>query len=268
MTEPSSPTTASLSRTSPSARRVKSGTGAPATDRMAPGLAVALAVDGEPRAAGVQRRDHHLVQRQRAGLVGVDRARGPERLDVGEVLHDRLGVGELLGAHRQQAGDEGRHAGGDRGDRHRGAEQQEVLDRHPPDQPGHDDDGDGPPRDDPEHLRQRVQLALQRRAGARHRGEHRRDLAHLRLHPGRSDEEGGRAAGHGGVLEEHVRPVAEGHVVGRQHAGILGDRGALPRERRLLRLEGRGAQDPAVSRHDVAGLELDDVAGHELGRVG
>ena len=62
------------------------------------GLAVALALDGEPRAGGVERRDHHLVHRQRAGLVGVDRARRAERLDVGEVLDDRLGLGELLGA--------------------------------------------------------------------------------------------------------------------------------------------------------------------------
>ncbi len=45
---PSSSTTASLSRASPSASRVKSGTGAPATDRIGAGLAVALAVDGEP----------------------------------------------------------------------------------------------------------------------------------------------------------------------------------------------------------------------------
>ena len=36
ITEPSSPTTASLSSTSPRARRVKSGTGAPAAERIPP----------------------------------------------------------------------------------------------------------------------------------------------------------------------------------------------------------------------------------------
>ena len=37
------------------------------------GLLVALAGDREPVAARVEGRDHHLVHRQRAGLVGVDR---------------------------------------------------------------------------------------------------------------------------------------------------------------------------------------------------
>ena len=38
MTEPSSPTTASVSKASPSANRLKSGVGVPATDVMAPDL--------------------------------------------------------------------------------------------------------------------------------------------------------------------------------------------------------------------------------------
>ena len=90
------------------------------------GLAVALALDREPIAVAVHGRDHHLVHRERAGLVGVDRARRAEGLDVGQVLHDRLGGGELAGAHREQRRDERRHPGRDRRDRHRGAEQQEI----------------------------------------------------------------------------------------------------------------------------------------------
>ena len=82
----------------PEASRVKSGTGTPATDRDRAGLAVALALDREPRVGRVDGRDHHLVHRQRPGLVGVDRARRAERLDVGQVLDHRLRIGELLGA--------------------------------------------------------------------------------------------------------------------------------------------------------------------------
>ena len=74
------------------------------------------------------------------------------------------------------------------------------------------------------------------------------------------------AAGHGGVLEEHVRPVAERDVAARQDGRVLGDRRALAGERRLLCLERRRAEDPAVGGHDVAGLQLDDVAGDDVAR--
>ena len=52
-------------------------------------------------------------------------------------------------------------------------------------QPDHDDEGDRRPRDDAEHLRERVELLLQRRRIRVDRGEHRRDPAHLGLHAGR-----------------------------------------------------------------------------------
>ena len=51
-----------------------------------------------------------------------------------------------------------------------------------------------------------------------------------------------------------------------EDAGVLGDGGALAGQRRLLRLERRGADDAAVRRHDVAGLELDHVAGNDVDR--
>ena len=44
----------------------------------------------------------------------------------------------------------------------------------------------------------------------------------------------------------------------------LDDRRALAGEPGLLDLEGGGDQDPTVGGHLVAGLEADDVAGHEL----
>ena len=69
-----------------------------------------------------------------------------------------------------------------------------------------------------------------------------------------------------GVLEQHVRPVAERDVTSGQRPRVLGHRGALPGERRLLRLQRRRPDDPPVRRDDVAGLELDDVAGNDLGR--
>ena len=51
-----------------------------------------------------------------------------------------------------------------------------------------------------------------------------------------------------------------------QRGRVLRDRGALPGQRRLLGLERRGADDPPVGGHDVARLDLDEVARHDLDR--
>ena len=52
------------------------------------GLAVALALDGEPLPERVELGGGHLVEGQRSGLVGVDGGCRAQRLDVAEVLHD------------------------------------------------------------------------------------------------------------------------------------------------------------------------------------
>ena len=216
---------------------------------------MALRVDG---------RHHHLVHRQGAGLVGVDRARGAEGLDVGQVLHHGLGVGEPASTLRQQRRHERRHAGGDRGDRHRHPEQQHLVQLEPAEQAHDDDDGDRGPGHDADDPRELVQFLLQWRPRPLDRGEHAGDLAHLRLHAGGRDDEGARATGDRGVLEEHVRPVTEGHVVSIEGRGVLAHRCALAGQRGLLRLQRRRADEAAVSGHDVAGLDLHDVAGDDV----
>ena len=101
MIDSSSATVASLHSTRPSARRVKSGVGAAGDAEDRAGLLVAAAFDLVPVAAGEHRRRRHRVHRQRAGLVAVDHRRAAERLDVGERLDDRLGLGEALRPRRQ-----------------------------------------------------------------------------------------------------------------------------------------------------------------------
>ena len=110
----------------------------------------------------------------------------------------------------QQGGDEGRHAGGDRGDGHGDAEQEDVGQRQAADRPDDDDDGDRRPRDDADDRGQLVELLLQRRPRARDRGQHGGDLAHLGLHAGGRDDHDPGAARDGGVLEQHARAIAEG----------------------------------------------------------
>ena len=51
--------------------------------------------------------DGHLVAGERAGLVGADEGRGPERLDRLEVAHERVAGGHALGADRQRQRDGG-----------------------------------------------------------------------------------------------------------------------------------------------------------------
>ena len=73
------------------------------------------------------------------------------------------------------------------------------------------------------------------------------------------------AARHVRVHVDHVGAVAERRVGRRRRASTpLRDRQALAGQRRLGDLERRRAQQPAVGRDEVAGLDRDDVAGHEL----
>ena len=266
ITDPSSSTTASLSRARPSAEPGEVGDGRAGHRQDRAGLAVALAFDGEPGTAGVQRGDHHLVQRQRAGLVGVDRAGRAERLDVGEVLHHRLRLGQLLGAERQQARDERRHARRDRRDGHRRAEQQQVL------APG--SRGSGPTTTmmatAPHAM---IPSTLVSESSSFCSGDLVRvtELSIVAIWPiwvcipvavttivpvPRVTEV---------FWNSMFGAVAERHVGGGQRTGVLGDRRALPGQRGLLRLQRRRPDDPTVGRHDVAGLDLDDVAGNDLG---
>ena len=54
----------------------------------------------------------HLVPRQRAGLVGGDHGRRAERLDRGEVPHDRVAPRHALHAEREHRGDDRRQPSG------------------------------------------------------------------------------------------------------------------------------------------------------------
>ena len=71
------------------------------------------------------------------------------------------------------------------------------------------------------------------------------------------------AAGDLGVHEREVDAIAEGRVR-RDGLDLLGDRDALAGQRRLVDLEGRCREQPAVGRDEVAGLDVHDVARDQL----
>ena len=98
------------------------------------------------------------------------------------------------------------------------------------------------------------------------RRQQRGDVADLRGHARRGDQQRAGAARHGRVLERHVGAVAERDLLVGERDHVLADRGALAGQRGFLRLHRGGPQQPAVGGHDVAGLQLDDVAGHQVVR--
>ncbi len=200
-------------------------------------LLVADTLNGQPLLIRVDEVNHHLVHRQRAGLVCVDGAGRSQRLHVGEVLDHCLRFSELLRSMGQHRLNEGRETRRDRRDRHGRAKKEEFVEFESPHCTDRDDDRHRTPSDDAEDLGQLVQLSLERRTLALHGFEHGSDLAHLRRHTrGRHGDRAG-TAGDRSVLIEHADPIAESDVLIRKRVRILRNGGALPGEGRLLRLE-------------------------------
>ena len=123
------------------------------------------------------------------------------------------------------------------------------------------------PGDEEDLHRQLLQLPGQRRDRLVLVLEHVRDVADLGRHPGRGDDE---------QPVPRVTFVFMKTMSVRSPSGVSGaldrvhrlrDRQALARQRRLGDLERRRLEQPPVGGDDVAGLDRDDVAGHELRRI-
>ncbi len=82
-------------------------------------------------------------------------------------------------------------------------------------------------------------------------------------HAGRDDEDRPRTAGDLRVHEREVDAIAQRRVVG-DGIDLLRDRDALAGQRRLVDLESGSAQDARVRGDEVAGLDVDDVPGHQV----
>jgi hypothetical protein len=91
------------------------------------------------------------------------------------------------------------------------------------------------------------------------------DVGQHGVAPGAHDEHARRAAAHRAAEEDAVRALAQRRVGGIGHAGALFHREGLAREAGLGDEEVARLQHHAVGRHEVAGGQVDDVAGHHLG---
>ncbi len=225
---------------------------------------IALARDGEGALRRLDRRHHHLVAGQRAGLVGADHRDGTDGLDRGQAADDGVAPRHGLNANRQR---DGHHRGQPLGNcRHRNAHDGheqfgEVL------MPDEIAIGEQQARGEKDQERQPPREVVELR------DERRRQLLHIRQQPadapdfrrlaGRHHEAARRALRHQRARPQHGCAVSQRRLP-RRRFGVLLDRNGFARQDRLLDGQSPGFQNPQIGWHLVARLQQHDVAGHQF----
>ena len=181
---------------------------------------VALAVDRVAPADQDQLAGGHLVERQRARLVGADRRCGSERLDRSQPLDDRSLGGQRASSQRQHRGDDRGQLGRDRRDGHADPDHEQFVEIVTVGQAEDDHQRERDTRHRRHDDRQLVELLGQRRLLLLDRLQHPRDAADLGLHPGRGDDHLASPTGHGRVHVGHVGAVAERHSLARRRGRV------------------------------------------------
>ena len=200
---------------------------------------------------------------QRAGLVGAQHVHGAEIVDRGQALHDHLSLGQL---HRR-AGQRDRHDHrqqlGCQPDRERQREHQRFQHRPM--------EGDVHHQDEQHHQHgqahdQHAEAANADRKGGGRRlfRQARREMAERRPAAGSADDNRRGAADHRGAGKYGVRRSggvfrARGCVT-----GLLLGRVRLAGEESLVDEQVAAFKQPRVRRNQIAGDQLDDVAGNQL----
>ena len=183
---------------------------------------------------------------------------GSFRVRARRLGHALSPEGERHGHHGRQRLGDGRH-----GQAHRGQEHQ--LDRLPAGDPGHEDDGADDEGCGSETLAERREPALEWRGASIMGLEQVGDPSQGRRHARRHDDPGTPPVGHRGALEGHVPLIGHERVrdVGKGRDDLGGGL-RLAGQRSLVDSEGGRFGEPHVGRNDVAGLETDDITGHQL----
>jgi hypothetical protein len=212
----------------------------------------------------------HLVEGQRAGLVGADRRRGTERLDRSQPLDDRT-----LGRKRLRSqGEHGRHNRGearrDSSDREADPDQEQVVEVVAVQEAEDHDQRQRNTRHDRDQHRQLIELPGERGLLLLNTAQHPGDLSDLGGHARRSDDHLAAPPCDGRVHVRHVDPIAERDLVPGDRLDGLQDRSAFSGERGLFDLQRRRDEQPPVGGNLVARLERDHITGNELlrGNVG
>ncbi len=172
----------------------------------------------------------------------------------------------LAHAERQGDRDDGGQALRDR--RHRQADgDEEHVQRRNAAQPAHQEDGGAHDQGGrPQDLAELIELALERRRllgeGLNHRG----DQADLGQHTGADDDAAAAAVGDQRPHEGGVALIADGNVFRQHGAGVLLGGVRFAGEGGFLDAQVDGFHQAQIGRDVIAGLEQDDIAGHQLAR--
>ena len=216
--------------------------------------------------AGVDLDDTHLVRGERAGLVGRDHARAPQRLHGRQTAHERVLAGHATHADGER---ERRNCGKSFGDdrhreRNRHLDDLAHLEAAHPTQPGQREPK--PDDDERQAATQTFQSRLQRCLHGVGCGGEVGDATDLGLGAGSDHDTATTTGSDGRTGVEHPDTLGECGV-SRHRIDRLVHGFALTGERRFLNLEVAYLDETDIGRNPVACLHCDDVAGDEIDRV-
>ncbi len=207
----------------------------------------------------------HLTDRERSRLVGTDDLCAAQRLDGRQPSHE--GVASCHALHAEREGDRD-HGGQTLGHRRHGQTHgaEEELERgaaaQVPERRDQCDDAKASPKELAAHD---VEPLLKRCLLLRHALEQVGDLAHLRLHSGRDHERASRAGGDARPEKDLIAAIGEGGHRG-EHRDVLADGLRFAGEGRLVHAELGAGDESGVCRHEIPGLEHEQVAAHDRSR--
>ena len=213
---------------------------------------------------GVDLLGGHLVLGQGAGFIRADNRDRTQAFHRVQVFDDGVFLCHLLGAHRQNDGDNRAERLRNGGHCQRDSEHQRVQDAHvavdAQAKYNHADDHDG----DGQLLAEVVHALLQRGLfllGLVHQG---RNLADLGLHAGGGDNHAGAAVGDQRPGKDHVLLVAQRDVLLIDDVADLVDALRLTGQRAFIDLQRVVLDNASVRDDQVAGLQRQDIAGDNL----
>ena len=230
--------------------------------RVAAALHRHIADPGQPQPA-----DGQLVAGQRPGLVAGDHRARAQPLHRRQPADDDVAPRHPHRAHGQRHGDRHRQTLGNRRDRQRHGDEEDLGGRHALGVERHPESRH---RDD-HHEADRAGEPLEADDNRRRRGAGRRqrlgDAADLGVHPGLGDHPGGAAVEHGAAGMDHRSAVADRGLLVEGRVRVLANRQRFAGEQRFVELEVVGREQPDVGGDQRARLETDDIARHQLDAV-
>ena len=208
----------------------------------------------------------HLVLSQGAGLIRADHLHRAQAFHRLELLDDGVLTGHFLGAHGQHDGHDAAQSLGNGSNRQRHGEEQGVQQAHAAAEQRQAEHQRTDGQDGRRQLAGEVVQALLQGGLALLGLVHQLgNVTQLGVHAGTGDQHHRAAVSDQRAGEHHVLLVSQGGLARRQSVGGLLHRLGFTGQRALVHLQGIALQQAAVGNHQVARLQVHDVAGHHLG---